>query len=482
MTVSRRAPAGRITGLQTSGAHAFLGIPYGLPPVGPLRWRPPVKAPPAASIDATSPGPAPPQLSRPVQAWAPTTRNESMGEDCLNLDVYAPEAAGEGLPVIVHVFGGGFEGGSAGSRSIDGPAFVRSRDCILVRPNMRTGALGFLHLAGAFPELSETNRGMLDLVFALEWVRENIAAFGGDPGRVTLTGLSSGAFTVAALLGCPGTAGLFRAAWLMSGSASRILAPEAAEAVTREFLRRVDVRPGDIGALDRVPVQSILSAQEASVASHLGERNAPGGRTLGIVLDGTSLRQQPLAALCEGRGRDVGLVLGSTADEARAWYASGIMLEPDDAALVRTIRRFEPKNAIRELLSLRERYPGSGPAHLEERYLSEVIYRRPAAVSAQAQRRGGGVAATYTFAWAPTGPYAVLGAAHGFDEPFVYDTDAPIMWGAADSIGLRGEMSASLMRLALDGTPDWIGERRFGCGPRWSAQALTRNRISQPNA
>lgn len=462
MMASVLAPAGRIEGRMAGAARIFLGIPYGEPPVGPLRWRTPVPVRGGGRVEATSPGPAPPQHVRAALDWMPGTRDEPMGEDCLNLDVYAPAQRQMSRPVIVHVFGGGFQGGSAGGLGIDGAGFVGLRDCVLVRPNLRIGALGFLHLADAFPDLDATNRGMLDLVLALEWVRDNIEAFGGDPERVTLAGTSSGAFTIAALLGCPRAEGLFHAAWLMSGSASRIIDAETASAVTREFLHHADVSPGDITALEGLSIETIGSAQEACLATDLGERNAPGGRTLGIVLDSQTLARHPMDALEEGRGRDVGLVFGSTANEARAWYATGVMPKADDAMLMETIERFLPKDPPAELRRLRERHPGEDATQLQERYLSEAIYRAPALRSAEAQNMSGGVAATYSFRWAPRGPYASLGAAHGFDESFVFDTSVPIMTGDPHAKELRDAMSGNLMHLARSGTPDWLGNRSFG--------------------
>ncbi|MDF0603054.1 carboxylesterase family protein [Psychromarinibacter sp. C21-152] len=462
MSAVVEAPAGRITGRAAGGSRVFLGIPYGRPPVGALRWRPPEPAAPGIEIDATRPGPAPPQIHRPLPPWAPGTRAQPYAEDCLNLDIYAPARSGGPRPVIVHAFGGGFQGGSAGGLGIDGARFAATRDCILVRVNMRTGALGFLHLAEAFPGLPQTNRGMLDLILALTWVRDNIAAFGGDPGRVTLAGLSSGAFTATALFGCPEARGLFHAAWLMSGPASRIVAPDTAAAVTRAFLDETDVPAGDIGALERLPVGAVLAAQEASVASDLGARNAPGGRTLGIVQDGASLARHPRDALQDGAGRDVGIVFGCTAQEARMWYAAGIMGAVDEARLLQTIRRFEGAGAEAARDRLRAHHPDASPRRLEERYLSDVIYRRPVIESAEAQRRGGGQAATYCFQWAPAGAHAELGASHGFDEPFVFDTPVPVMTDSPADASLRQEMSDALLQLARTGRPGWAGDRVFG--------------------
>ncbi|NDV00039.1 carboxylesterase family protein [Pseudoroseicyclus tamaricis] len=454
------APAGRITGFEERGARVFLGIPYGQAPVGELRFRPPEPVGPG-EIDATRPGAAPLQVIRPRPDWAGQGREEPMGEDCLNLDLYAPPEGRDPAPVIVHAYGGGFQGGSAGSGAIDGAAFAARTGCLLIRPNMRTGALGFLHLAEHFPELSATNRGMLDLALALDWARENVAAFGGDPGRITLVGMSSGSFTATALFGAPEPPPV-HAGWLMSGPASRIVLPETGAAIAEGFLERAGVRPGDLAALQALPVETILQAQESGLASDLGERNAPGGRTLGIVLDGVTLTRHPMEALTAGAGQGAGLVFGSTAEEARMWYAFGIMGETDAAKLRQTIARFAPDRVEAELAALEAAQPGASPAAHEEAFLTERIYAGPARASAEAQRQGGGAGASYTFGWAPSGELAKLGASHGFDEPFVFGSAAPYMAGSPDALSLAAEMEGALVALAETGQPGWQGHRRFG--------------------
>jgi para-nitrobenzyl esterase len=147
-----------------------------------------------------------------------------MREDCLNLNVWTPSADEARRPVLVHVFGGGFERGSASEGLYDAAALVAQSSAPVVRVNFRIGALGFLFLADSFNEpLGASNLGVQDLIAALEWVRDNIAALGGDPDKVTLFGHSSGAFMIASLFAAPASRGLFARAWLQSGSASRVL-------------------------------------------------------------------------------------------------------------------------------------------------------------------------------------------------------------------------------------------------------------------
>lgn len=448
-------------GLEDGAGARFLGIRYAEPPVGRLRFKPPVAYENQGDVDALYPRFAPPQTLRPMPGWAARGAGFETGEDCLNLNIYTPAADDGRRPVIVHAFGGGFQGGSAHGSFHDDIGFARRGDVVLVRPNMRVGALGFLHLGEAFgADYAAANRGMLDIVAALEWVRGNIAAFGGDPDNVTLVGMSSGSFTIAALFGVDGAADLYRRVWLMSGPASRIIAPETATALAADFLDQVGVRPGDLQALQDLAVDEILTAQDKVLATHLGERNAPGGRTFGIVLDGTSLQRHPLEGLASGRFRHHGIVAGWSRDEARMWYASGMM--PDVAerhALLASIARFRPGDAPQQLASLELEYPGLSYTAYEEIFLSRAIYRDPALRTLATHAEAGGSGYAYEFGWVPQFEGGRLGAAHGFDEPFVFGSATadrfPLADGDPVAARLSEDMSAALIRFASTGEPGW---------------------------
>lgn len=456
--VSRDATYGGVAGPR--GAR-FLGIRYAEPPVGALRFRPPARIEAQGAIDATRPGLAPAQIHRKGPDWLPRQSGFETGEDCLNLNVFTPAPDGAKRPVIVHAFGGGFQAGSAIGTYHDDSGFAARGDVVLVRPNMRVGALGFLHLGPAMgPDYAAANRGLLDLVATLEWVRENIEAFGGDPDNVTLVGMSSGAFTIAALFGMDSVAHLFRRAWLMSGAASRIIMPETASAMARRFVEKAGVAPGDAQALEALPLETILRVQEEIVATHLGERNAPGGRTLGIVKDGISVVRHPLDGLASGTFRHHGLVLGWSRDEARIWYALGIMPKVETReALIASIARFYPAAAATELAALEAEFPGRDFTQYEEIFLSRAIYRDPALRTAEVQVQAGGVAYAYEFAWVPPFEGGRLGAAHGFDEPFVFGDvlpeRVPLAAGSATAPDLARRMSDALYAFARSGDPVW---------------------------
>lgn len=444
-------------GLRDAKGDRFLGIRYAEAPIGRRRFKPPEPIEHQGQVDATRYGFAPPQARRPMPAWAPKGEGFETDEDCLNLNLHTPAADNGRRPVIVHAFGGGFQSGAAQGGWLDEPGFAQRGDVVLVRPNMRVGALGFLHLADAFgPEYAAANRGMLDFIAALRWVHDNVAAFGGDPDNVTLVGMSSGAFTISALFGVDGVADLYRRVWLMSGPASRIIDRDTAAALTRDFLDLTGVRPGDSGALEMLPVETILKVQEQVLATHLGERNAPGGRTFGIVLDGASLQRHPLDGLASGRFSDHAIVTGWTRDEARMWYAFGMMpTVRDRQALLSSIARFHPMDAEQQLAALEQELPGLNYTRYEEVFLSRAIYRDPAIRTLETHRTAGGRGFAYEFAWVPAFENGRLGAAHGFDEPFVFgDLErVPLAQGDEVAVRLARELSAALLTYARSGNP-----------------------------
>ncbi|HEX7075095.1 MAG TPA: carboxylesterase family protein [Hyphomicrobiaceae bacterium] len=442
-------------GIRTAQGDRFLGIRYAEPPVGNLRFKPPVPVRKKGLIDATRPGFSPPQVRRPLPAWAPQGEGLETGEDCLNLNVFTPAADGARRPVIVHAFGGGFQTGSAFGTFHDEAGFTARGNVVLVRPNMRVGALGFLHLGEAFgADFAAANRGMLDFVAALQWVHDNITAFGGDPDNVTLVGMSSGAFTISALFGVDGIDHLYCRVWVMSGPTSRIIAADTAAVIAADFLERADIEPGDVRALEALPVERILELQEQVLATHLGERNAPGGRTLGIVLDGVSLQRHPLDGLASGSFASHQIVAGWTRDEARMWYAAGIMPEvPTREALLASIARFHPDDAEERLSALEAELPGLSFTQYEEIFLSRAIYRDPSLRMVETHIAAGGRAYAYQFEWVPPFEGGRLGAAHGFDEPFVFNSldRVPLTVGVPGAKQLAEEMSRALIGFASTG-------------------------------
>ena len=312
MTVARTA-SGKVRGTEVAdGVIAWRGIPYALPPVGDLRLRPPQPpAPWAGARDATSYG------NRPAQPEYLAEPGPPFSEDCLYLNVTAPAGA-SGRPVLVWIHGGGFETGSGPQMAGDGAAFARTHGLVVVTFNYRLGALGFLDVPGERPTGAH---GLHDQVAALRWVHDSIAGFGGDPGRVTVYGLSAGGKAVTALLASPLARGLIWRAASSSGG-DHVKSPAQAAAQSARFLAELGVTADRVRD---VPVADILAAQVAV---------APPGRSTWAWrpgVDGSVLDADPLTAIAGGAAAGVPLLAQTCARECALYeaMAPGIAREAD---------------------------------------------------------------------------------------------------------------------------------------------------------
>ncbi|MEV7283327.1 carboxylesterase family protein [Streptomyces sp. NPDC093252] len=309
---------GPVQGFTEEGVHKFLGLPYAAPPVGDLRWRPPV--PPAGWTDvrqATEFGPICPQTAGAVFR----TRAARESEDCLYLNVWTGTVdTGARRPVMVWIHGGGYLGGGGCEDGTDG-THLASLGVTLVSVNYRLGAFGYL----AHPGLG-SNFGVQDQIAALRWVRENIEGFGGDPDRVTVFGQSAGGHSVRTLLGAPSAAGLFQRAILQSGGSERFtFDPKRPNENTHEASRTLVERLGGGGAdaLRQVPTRTVkeLSHQLSGVIPKKGRVHTPAKLTWMPVTDGgilpTDADSRPLAP--------VPLLLGHTRNESRYFIKPGML-------------------------------------------------------------------------------------------------------------------------------------------------------------
>ena len=435
-TVETRA--GAVRGEVRDGIGLFRGVPFAEPPVAELRFRPPVPAASWAGVrDATEFAARAPQPEV-------TGKRFTGDEDCLYVNVCAPEAPGS-YPVLVWIHGGGGVMGSP--HQFDASAYAR-RGVVVVTVGYRLGVLGLLRLPG----ISDGNLSLRDQVLALEWVRDNIAAFGGDPRRVTLAGQSNGGRTVGTLLAVPAARGLFQQAIVQSGTGvgSVVHTPAEAEAVGAAVLSEVD--GADLAAM---PVPELLAAQQR-VTAQLG--------TLvpyRVVIDGELLPQRPGAAIADGAARQVRLLTGTTADEQDlfAWLQTGgakllgsgsTMLEPDTIAKM--------TEAYRELL----------PDWPEDQLVNQVRtagdWWLPSIRLAESQHAAGGAGWMYRLDWriAPRGKG--LGAVHGLDLPFVFDDIGNPNWrflfalarpSAERRQAIASEMFGAWVRFVAAGDPGW---------------------------
>lgn len=435
------------------GIAVFRGIPYAAPPVGARRFAAP--EPPEAwdgVRDAGAYGPTAPKVPYPDVFAALLSDPEIPGDDCLNLNVWTPAAdSAARLPVMVWIHGGALTRGSSAVPVYDGSAFARD-GVVLVSVNYRLGVLGY----GLFPD-APANRGLLDQIAALTWVRENIAAFGGDPGRVTVFGESAGAISVGALLAAPRAAGLFHQAVLQSG-APEVLPRDRVRAMARRMAALLKV-PATAEAFTATALPDLLAAQAAVL-----RRSSPlvGGPAFGLVADPDTLPGDPLGTAMAG---DVPLLLGWTAEEHRLWLAptGGMRLLDRLGPLAVTLGRIRSGKDRAAVRALRAERPGASPADLAGHLLTDRLLRDPLRRLAGARR--GAPSFVYEFAW-PSGVPG-LGSCHALELGFVFDTlavpEGNWLAGPDTPQELAEEMHAAWVRFAVDGDPGW--EPWNGNGP-----------------
>ena len=455
--------AGAVVGRERGGGVVFRGIPYAAAPVGALRFQPPQ---PAArwdgARDCSRPGPACPQAASkgPAGVMHVFDPTGPTGEGCLTLDVWTPAPDGGGRPVMVWVHGGGFRSGWGGCPLYDGEALVRE-GVVLVTVSYRLHAFGFLYLDELFDGAHGTgNLGLLDQAAALAWVRDNIAAFGGDPGNVTVFGQSAGAMSIGALLaiGAP-----FRRAIAQSGAAHHALSAAAAGAVAHRVLELVHVRPGDWEALRALDATALVAAAGAvgREAGALLADEFSAAMPFQPVIDGHVLPARPIARIAAGAAAGVDVVAGTCADELRV-VAWGMPEEDQRHHLDPAVPRVLAGSGV-TVPELARLYGGDGlDAHLAME--TDYRYAGPAVSLAEHQGRHGR-AWLYRFSWPTPVAGGALGACHGVDVPFVFGAFPPAraLVGDAPPAPLASTVLGAWARFARTGDPGWAaytpGER-----------------------
>lgn len=448
---------GKLEGAERDGVHVFKGIPYAAAPVGPRRFAPPGPPQPWDGVrPATSFGANSPQGAFNLEKFLGGSERPA-SEDCLFLNVWTPGVDDARRPVMVWIHGGAFTSGSGGVPWYHGTKFAR-RGTVVVTLNYRLGPFGFLHLGdlGGEAFAGSGNAGILDQVAALEWVRDNIAAFGGDPDNVTVFGESAGAMSIGTLIGLPAAKGLFRRAILQSGAASMTRSADDASEIAERFLHHAGIRVDDIRD---VPTERVVAAG----TEVLKERAAAGALPFQPVVDGVTLPRPPLDAVADGSARDVAVVIGTTRDE---WNLFALM-DPrmqglDDVALTaRAAQLFGDHDGARAAIDTYRRRLGGAPAGaVLNAMITDAYFRVPAIRLAEVQLAAGGDAWVYLFTWATPAFGGALGSCHALDIPFVFDAlDKAgvelLTGGAAAPQSLADAMHGSWTAFAATGDPGW---------------------------
>lgn len=456
--------AGKVQGVEHHGHVRFLGIPYGAPADGPRRFRPP--SPPDAwdgVRPCDQPGPICPQVLFPLEmSTVPDLVGHglAMGEDCLTLNVQTPALDDGRRPVAVWFHGGAFISGSASAPLYDGASFVRD-GIVFVGVNSRLHALGFLHLDELMGVEGAGNCGLLDQIAALEWVRDHIAGFGGDPDRVTVFGESAGAMSIGALLALPAARGLVHRAALYSGAGHHALQPESATRVARRVLELLGVRPDDIEALRAVPATSLataaqqvafMAAEELLSAEHAGVRTA-----FAPVIDGTVLAARPIDAVAAGSSDGVDVLLSTCADEYRVFIwgmpepLRSMIPPPDVAAYI--------AGGDRDAAEVLEIYaagrPGASALDLAAAVAGDATFTMPAVRLAEAKVARGDRVWVQQLAWPTPVAEGELGACHALDLPFLFDDlGYPGFLGDDPPRQLADDLHGACARFVLTGDPN----------------------------
>ncbi|AOH82643.1 hypothetical protein AWL63_00235 [Sphingomonas panacis] len=348
---------------EAGDVQAFKGLRYAAPPVGPLRFRPPQPlAKWTGIIDAAQFGNA--AIQSPRQPDAPFDERQS--EDCLFLNVWTPDLAGK-KPVMVWLHGGAFSSGAAGRPTYWGQQFARD-GVVLVSVNHRLNVFGFMQLPDAWgPDYASSGiAGMLDIVQALQWVKANIARFGGDPDNVTIFGESGGGAKVSLLLGMPPARGLYHKAIIQSGAALDATPRAYAQSLGNALTEVLGVKPGDVSALAAVDTQKIFDSQQRAIDA-VAKLDRGGFLSGGFTpsIDGNALPRGPFTPEAQPWIADIPLIVGTNKDEGTMFALGNAALAgATDATFDAEVRKAYPKQADKVAAAFRAAYPGYTPADL----------------------------------------------------------------------------------------------------------------------
>ncbi|MBI4265104.1 MAG: carboxylesterase/lipase family protein [Acidobacteria bacterium] len=486
--------AGRIRGTQRSGVQIFKGVPYGGSTAGGARFLPPVEPQPWTGVrDASEYGPRAPQPFRPMipEIGDALTGSGPMSEDCLRLNVWTANLGGTTrLPVMVWFHGGGFRTGSGNSIFYDGTELARKHGVVVVTVTHRLNVFGFLHLAAIAGERyrDSANLGMQDIVLALRWVRDNIAAFGGDPGNVTIFGQSGGGGKTSILQGMPSAKGLFHRAIIMStlaDTAITALEPPRAIEAAELLLSRLSIKPNEADRLQTLSMEQILTAVSGPGGRAGGQAGivAPAGDIslrFTPVKDGRTLVVHPFAPTASPLTAQVPMMCGSNETEGVPYGNPNDPFwssEPtDDASLRERVRRIVPVDdaeADRLIALYRKNRPRDSHGDLA---LVMAADNSPLRLSSYviAERKyaqGAAPVFMYYFRWRSPVRGGKLRSMHCMEIPFFFDhvDEVQFMTGTGgERYALAEKMAGAFAAFARSGNPAHAGL------PSWPAFDTTR--------
>ena len=462
MTATVSTRSGKLEGDDQGGLFVFKGIPFAAPPIGKLRWLAPEKVGSWSGVrDARSFGPVSPQNQMMNGALAAMVINDQQSEDCLYLNVSTPGLDAKRRPVMVWIHGGGFTIGAGSQGIYDGSVLTRRGDVVIVSINYRLGPLGFLRLVditnGRIP--STGSEGMLDQIAALQWVRDNIAEFGGDPDNVTIFGESAGGMSVGTLLAMPSARGLFHKAIAQSGACHTGAPIARANRVAERVLSKLKVAPTNADSL------RALSPADLLTGTLLEDGKTPDpelGMAYQPVIDGTHLPQAAIELVANGSAPNVAVMVGSTLEEWKLFA----MMDPnlrklDRAGLGARISRRLTAESADAIIDTYEkarahRSDPTAPTELFSAIETDRVFRIPGVRLAEVQARREPRVFSYLFSWKSPAMGGALGSCHALELGFVFGTNHLPGMSSFSGTGAAAEKLAAQMQDA------WLSFARSG--------------------
>jgi para-nitrobenzyl esterase len=497
--------AGKVRGFCRNGVFGFKGIPYGASTSGTGRFMPPVAPAPwigirnALQYGRICPSADPSHVVTDGHNRADKDEDAFLlhrgsaeqvaGEDCLRVNLWTPEINGSGRrPVLVYMHGGGFSGGcSQDLLSYDGENLARNQDVVVVNHNHRLNLYGYLNLSeqGDARYAQSANVGMLDLVLVLEWIRDNIANFGGDPGRVTIFGQSGGGGKVAVLMAMPRARGLFHRAIIESGPYLRISAPADSARLADAVLAQLGLAKGQLDALQTLPVSRLSAAAGAALRQLSHPPGSPLRRDLaplawGPTADGTLIVDHPFAPAALAVSAGIPLIVGTNFHEFVNGVDNPEVTGMTEADLRQRVQAAFPDRADALIAAYRTEYPGASPFEV---YASIAVAPVRQAAFTQAARKaaaGGAPAYAYVYAWRTPLLDDRPGVFHSSEVSFVMDNAGlcdQYSGRTPEAFALAKKMSGAWASFARTGNPNHPGLPTWPAFTPEGAEAMVFNNV-----